>query len=123
MAQVICSSKDIGPDLAKDIPSDINPLTYVNDMKNPIVIFDVSREEFKNIIDSLKNSSAGHDDFPTFVGKLCVDSYIESLTLLINSSLKAGVFPSELKVLEKCTKNLIGHSRLAFNNHESNIDC
>ena len=29
----------------------------------------------------------------------------------------------ELKVLEKCTKNLIGHSRLAFNNHESNIDC
>ena len=28
-----------------------------------------------------------------------------------------------LKVLEKCTKNLIGHSRLAFNKHESNIDC
>ena len=27
-----------------------------------------------------------------------------------------------LKVLEKCTKNLIGHSRLAFINHESNID-
>ena len=30
---------------------------------------------------------------------------------------------SYVKVLEKCTKNLIGHSRLAFNNHESNIDC
>ena len=29
----------------------------------------------------------------------------------------------DIKVLEKCTKNLIGHSRLAFNNHESNIDC
>ena len=28
-----------------------------------------------------------------------------------------------IKVLEKCTKNLIGHSRLAFINHESNIDC
>ena len=28
-----------------------------------------------------------------------------------------------IKVFEKCTKNLIGHSRLAFNNHESNIDC
>ena len=28
-----------------------------------------------------------------------------------------------IQVLEKCTKNLIGHSRLAFNNHESNIDC
>ena len=30
---------------------------------------------------------------------------------------------SHVKVLEKCTKNLIQHSRLAFNNHESNIDC
>ena len=30
---------------------------------------------------------------------------------------------NRVKVLEKCTKNLIGHSRLAFNNHESNIDC
>ena len=27
------------------------------------------------------------------------------------------------KVLEKCTENLIGHCRLAFNKHESNIDC
>ena len=36
-----------------------------------------------------------------------------------------GILPREnfFKVLEKCTKNLIGHSRLAFNNHESNIDC
>ena len=34
-----------------------------------------------------------------------------------------NVFGKNLKVLEKCTKNLIGHSRLAFNNHESNIDC
>ena len=37
-----------------------------------------------------------------------------------------GILPANLKcikVLEKCTKNLIGHSRLAFNNHESNIDC
>ena len=30
---------------------------------------------------------------------------------------------NSLKVLEKCQKNLIGHSRLAFNNHESNINC
>ena len=32
-------------------------------------------------------------------------------------------FVFSFKVLEKCTKNLIGHSRLAFNNHESIIDC
>ena len=30
---------------------------------------------------------------------------------------------NNFKVLEKCTKNLTGHSRLVFNNHESNIDC
>ena len=88
----------IGPELAKDIHSDINPLTYVNNVNNSIVIFDVSCDEVKNIIRSLKNSSAGHDEFPTFVGKLCVDSYIEPLTSLINYSLKTGVFPSELKL-------------------------
>ena len=88
----------IGPELSKDIHSDINPLTYVNNVNNPIVTFDVSCDEVKNIIHSLKNSSAGHDEFPTFVEKLCVDSYIEPLTFLINSSLETGVFPSELKL-------------------------
>ena len=88
----------IGPELAKDIHSDINPLTYVNNINNSIAIFDVSCGEERNIIHSLKNSSAGHDEFPTFVGKLCVDSYIEPLTFLINSSLRTGVFPSELKL-------------------------
>ena len=87
----------IGPELAKDIHSDINPLTYVNNVNNFIVIFDVLCDEVKNIIRSLKNDSAGHDEFPTFVGKLCVDSYIEPLTFLINYSLKTDVFPSELK--------------------------
>ena len=29
----------IGPELAKDIHSDINPLTYVNNVNNSIVIF------------------------------------------------------------------------------------
>ena len=38
---------------------------------------------------------------------------------MISTSIKSVY----IKVLEKCTKNLIGHSRLAFNNHESNIDC
>ena len=30
---------------------------------------------------------------------------------------------NNVKVLEKCAKKRIGHSRLAFNNHKSNIDC
>ena len=48
----------IGPELAKDIHSDINPLTYVNNVINSIVIFDVSYDEVKNTKHSLKNSSA-----------------------------------------------------------------
>ena len=46
--------------------------------------------------------------------RLLLDSYLRE-----KSCVAWGVF----KVLEKCTNNLIGHSRLAFNNHESNIDC
>ena len=61
----------IGPELTKDIHSDINPLTYVNNINNSIAIFDASCEEVRNILHSLKNSSAGRDEFPTFVGKLC----------------------------------------------------
>ena len=44
----------IGPELANDIHSDINPLTYVNNVNNYIIIFDVSCDEVKNVIHSLK---------------------------------------------------------------------
>ena len=30
--------------------------------------------------------------------------------------------PKSVKVLEECAKKLIGYSRLALNNHKSNID-
>ena len=61
-------------------------------------MFDVSCVEVANVIHPLKNSSAGHYEFPTFVGEQCVDSFIDPLTLLINLSLRSGVFPSELKL-------------------------
>ena len=54
--------------------------------------------EVRNVMVSLKNSSSGHDEFPLFVGKSCVDAYIELLTHLINVSLKSGVFLSELRL-------------------------
>ena len=67
-------------------------------INNSIAIFDVSCAEVINVIHYLNNSSAGYDEFPTFVAKLCVESFIQPLTFLINSSLKSGVFPSELKL-------------------------
>ena len=50
------------------------------------------------------------------------------MTLKLHTDLCAAfhILTNEIpifKVLEKCTKNLIGYSRLALNNHESNIDC
>ena len=74
-----------------------NP-SVANANEEIIAVFDVSCVEVANVIHSLKNSSAGHDEFPTFVGKQCVDSFIDPLTFLINFSLRSGVFPSELKL-------------------------
>ena len=46
-----------------------------------------------------------------------------TIFLVLNSVDILGGYHFVIKVLEKFTKNLIRHSRLAFNNHESNIDC
>ena len=88
----------IGPQLAKNIKSDINLLSYVKSVNKSMVLTDVTSTEVRNVIASLKNSSSGHDEFPPFVGKSCVDAFIEPLTHLINLSLRSGVFPSELKL-------------------------
>ena len=55
-------------ELAKDIHSDINPLTYVNNVHNSIVNFDVSCDEVKNIIRSLKILVLDTMNFPLLLG-------------------------------------------------------
>ena len=47
----------------------------------------------------MNNSSSGWDEIPTFLVKKCVDSFIEPLTHLVNSSISEGIFPSELKLV------------------------
>ena len=73
-------------------------LTYVNNIERSIVILDVTCEEIKGVIHSLNNSSSGWDEIPTFLVKKCVDSFIEPLTYLVNSSISEVIFPSELKL-------------------------
>ena len=58
------------------------------------------------VIHSLNNSSSGWDEIPTFLVKKCVDSFIEPLTYLENSSISEGIFPSELK-LARVVSNLV----------------
>ena len=54
----------------------------------------------------------------------CFANGIFSVILIVRSKIFSAKFEfAKVKVLEKCTKNLVGHSRLAFNNHKSNIDC
>ena len=54
----------IGPKLAHTIKSTTNPMSYVNNCNNSIVIPPVTMAEFRQTILSLKNSSAGWDDLP-----------------------------------------------------------
>ena len=88
----------IGPQLAENISCETNPLTYVNNIERSIVILDVTCEEIKGVIHSLNNSSSDWDEIPTILVKKCVDSFIEPLTYLVNSSISEGIFPSELKL-------------------------
>ena len=88
----------IGPKLADNILSTTNPLSYVNNCTNSIVIPPVTIAKVSQTILSMKNSSAGWDDFPARVAKQSIDSYIEPLTCLINRSFADGIFPNELKL-------------------------
>ena len=88
----------IGPLLASDITCSVNPLSYVKSIDNSIVIVNMSCSEVEIVISSLKNSSAGWDEIPTFVAKQCVYCYLKSLTYLINKSFTEGIFPVELKL-------------------------
>ena len=85
----------IGSLLAKEIKSDVNPLLYVDNNVNSIATLEVTSNRVRNVIMSLKNSSAGHDELPAFVAKSCIDEYVEPLTHLINESLRTGICPSE----------------------------
>ena len=88
----------IGSLLAKKMKSDVNPLLYVDNNVNSIATFEVTSNRVRNVILSLNNSSAGHDELPPFVAKSCIEEFIEPLTYMINESLRTGICPSELKI-------------------------
>ena len=84
--------------MANKIPtSTINPLSYVKNVPNSIVIEDDSEQEVYDIIKSLSNSSAGWEEFPIYIAKQCSKKFVKPLTALVNSSFRERVFPCELK--------------------------
>ena len=63
----------IGLLLANDIRCSVNPMSYVKSIHNSILIVNISCSEVERVISSLKNSSAGWDEIPTFVAKnVCI---------------------------------------------------
>ena len=88
----------IGSILANSIHCNVNPLFYVDNIPNSIVIPDISQEAVISVIKSLKNSAPGYDGIPTSVMKICIKEYIAPLTYLVNISIKPGIFPDELKI-------------------------
>ena len=62
----------IGPKLANNLKSDIDPLSYVNNNINSIVVQEVSCSQVREVINSLNNSSPGHDELIPFVAKACI---------------------------------------------------
>ena len=88
----------VGPWLAQQIQSHINPLNYVNDTMKSMFIPYISEYEITETVKSLKNSSAGWDCIPASIAEQCLKHYIKPLTYLINSSFESGTFPEELKL-------------------------
>ena len=88
----------VGPRLAQQIQSHINPLNYVNDTMKSMFIPYISEYEITETVKSLKNSSAGWDFILASIAKQCLKHYIKPLTYLINSSFEGGTFPEELKL-------------------------
>ena len=88
----------VGSNLAEQIISDINPLSYVNHNHHTLFIPNIEEIEIKNIILTLKNTAAGHDDLPGSIMKECEELYITPLTYIINLSFSQGHFPDELKL-------------------------
>ena len=79
-----------GPGPPLDSPLD--PLSYVNyniniSSSSSIVVPEVSCIHVREIINSLNNSSPGHDELSPIVAKACMDGFIEPITYITNESL------------------------------------
>ena len=91
---------NIGPTLARDIPSDSrDPTVYMkNQVFDSLVLEPVLEEELQNVVLSMKDSSAGWDSIAAHIVKKAFLTIKKPLGHIINISFSTGVFPLELKV-------------------------
>ena len=93
---------NLGPDLARNIDVIGVPLatTYIENYNaSTIFVNPISVDEVRNVILSLKNTSApGWDQIKPVIIKHVVNAIAPSLSVLLNNCISDGVFPDELKV-------------------------
>ena len=88
----------VGPRLSNKIHNTTDPLTNVTPSVNSIFIPYVSENQITEVVQSLKNSSAGQDSILASIAKPIIQYYAKPLSRLINSSFENGLFPDELKI-------------------------
>ena len=91
---------NIGPNLAKKIPhQDISHLDFMGPpLVNSIFLTHVTNAKICEILKSLKNGAAGHDEINAMSLNVVSSLITEPLTYVCNLSLTQGVFPDELKL-------------------------
>ena len=91
---------NVGPNLAKKSPNqNISPLQFMSDpLMNSIFLSLVTAEETREILSSLKNGAAGHDEIRASTLKSVSPYIVEPLAYICNLSISQGVFPSKLKI-------------------------
>ena len=67
-------------------------------VENSIHIPEINMDEVRTIISAITNSASGNDELSASILKQCMDSYLESLTPLINLSISLEIVPDELKI-------------------------
>ena len=90
----------IGNIFSNRISCNVNPLLYVDNISNSIVIPNISQEAVISVMKSLKNSAPGYDDIPTSVMKKYINENIAPLTYLVNNYIIQGIFPDEFKIVK-----------------------
>ena len=93
---------NVGPDLARKIncPVGCTFTKYLTKRHNHFFKFkNIHENDIEKIIDNLQpKNSSGHDGISTKLLKQMKNSLIKPITLVVNQSLKTGIFPDSLKI-------------------------
>ena len=94
---------EIGPKLANEINTNgkVPYSTYLNSLNvnTNFKFTNIEEDEVAKILKSLKPKySSGYDNISSVLLKLSGDALIKPLTIIINQSLRNGVFPKKLKI-------------------------